>query len=138
LFAGNVRANLDRGAHTSDAKLTEALQAVGLNLGLDHRIEEGGRNLSIGERQLLCLARILLAGKRFIIMDEPTASVDSETDAKIQNLLAGAFSGKTVITIAHRLDTLRRYDRIIEIENGRLKREGPATAFFQEVQKCPR
>ncbi len=63
-------------------------------------------------------------------MDEPTSAVDQETDARIQRILATALRGRTVVTIAHRLETLRRSDRIIEIDAGRVVREGPAAAFF--------
>jgi ABC-type multidrug transport system fused ATPase/permease subunit len=119
LFAGTVRTNLDRTGTLPDEVLTRALAGVGLEFGLDHAIVEGGNNLSLGERQLVCLARVIAAGKPVVLMDEPTSGLDPETDARISRVLETALADKTVLTIAHRRESLGRYDRIVEIRNGR-------------------
>lgn len=124
LFAGTLRSNLDRFNEYSDAELLETLNTVGLGTPLNFLLEEGGRNLSQGERQLVCLARVLVAKKQYVIMDEPTSSLDSITDAKIQRILSEVLKEKTVITIAHRLETLNRHDWLIELGFGKVIRDG--------------
>jgi ABC-type multidrug transport system fused ATPase/permease subunit len=124
LFAGTVRSNLDRSGEYPDESLRHALQAVQLKLELDTVITEGGINLSQGERQLVCLARCILTSKPYIIMDEPTSGVDVITDSIIQSVLRTALADRTVITIAHRLETLARVDRIIELHQGAVVRDG--------------
>lgn len=124
LFEGTVRSNLDRYRQHSDASLRDALATVQLTLALEHPIQEGGRNLSLGQRQLLCLARVLLSSRPIIVMDEPTSGVDTITDAVIQRVLRTALADRTVITIAHRLETLARVDRIVELRDGRVVQDG--------------
>lgn len=125
LFCGSLRANLDRSQTCTNEKLLTVLKLTGLNYDLSFEIAEGGSNLSLGERQLICIARILASNKSIILMDEPTSSVDTETDARIQKILRTAFEHKTIITIAHRLETLDLYDEIIELQNGRVVFQGP-------------
>lgn len=120
LFAGTLRDNLDLTQTIEASKLSAALEAVGLKLSLDHAILEGGQNLSQGERQLVCLARVIAADKPFIMMDEATSGLDPETDARITHLLKHELAGKTVITIAHRTETIQHYDRVIELAHGQL------------------
>jgi ABC-type multidrug transport system fused ATPase/permease subunit len=125
LFAGTVRFNLvGELTHVSDDDLQQALATVGLNIDLDAKVLEGGKDYSVGERQLLCLARLILLNKQFILMDEPTSSLDRRTDERIQLLLHTALADKTVITIAHRLESLEHYDLILELSEGRLLRQG--------------
>lgn len=124
LFHGTIRANLDRLAQHSDEALKAALARVGLPIGLNASVAEGGANLSLGERQLLCLARVIVSKKPFVIMDEPTSGVDTITDAAIQQVLRTELHDRTIITIAHRLETLARQDRIIELESGKVIRDG--------------
>ena len=122
LFAGDVRLNLQGYQQRfTDEEMKKALNVVNLPLTLDHEIIEGGSNLSLGQKQLLCFARLWLHRKPFILMDEPTSAVDVITDRQIQRLLAKEFQQETIITIAHRLDTLDRYDEIIEMSGGKIK-----------------
>ena len=115
LFAGTIRSNLDRLGTIPEATLAQALAAVRIDLPLDHPVSEGGSNLSTGERQLVCLARVIAANRPIILMDEPTSGLDPETDARISEVLHTALADRTVLTIAHRRESLRTYDRIVEM-----------------------
>lgn len=84
------------------------------------KISEGGSNFSVGEKQLLCLARALLQDNKIIILDEATANVDFATDRLIQETIRSKFQNCTVITIAHLLDTILDYDRVLVLEGGRV------------------
>ncbi|MFT4714051.1 MAG: ATP-binding cassette subfamily C (CFTR/MRP) protein 1 [Candidatus Azotimanducaceae bacterium] len=124
LFAGTIRFNLvgELGG-ISDIACDKVLNTVGLLVDLDATVLEGGKDYSVGERQLLCLARLILLDKQYILMDEPTSSLDRKTDEKIQRLLETELSDKTVITIAHRLESLEHYDIILEMADGKLAGE---------------
>ena len=125
LFIGSVRQNLDLIEQFEDAELWRALEKVQLkslveNLEgqLDHKLLEHGANLSVGERQLICLARVLLQQKNIVILDEPTAHVDPDTEQTIWNIVREELKSSTVITIAHRLNTIRDSDKILVLKNG--------------------
>lgn len=124
LFEGTVRSNLDRSHEHSDELLREALSTVNLPLDLLTPLTEGGENLSLGERQLICLARVIVSNRPFVIMDEPTSGVDTITDATMQSVLRSTLANRTIITIAHRLETLARMDRVIELSGGKIIRDG--------------
>jgi ABC-type multidrug transport system fused ATPase/permease subunit len=130
LFEGTVRSNLDRYNEWTEEQLLRVLDLAQLPLPLTLEILEGGSNLSLGERQLLCLARVILTKRPFIIMDEPTSGVDTITDAIMQNVLRTQLADRTIITIAHRLDTLTRMDRIIELRGGSIVRDGPPSSIL--------
>jgi ABC-type multidrug transport system fused ATPase/permease subunit len=121
LFAGNIRSNLDRVGTISTEILEKSINSVGLRFSLDQTVNEGGGNFSVGERQLICLARVIAAGRSIVLMDEPTSGLDPETDARISEILRTALKDKTVLTIAHRQESLGNYDRIIEMQNGRIE-----------------
>jgi ABC-type multidrug transport system fused ATPase/permease subunit len=121
LFAGSIRSNLDRVGTISTKVLDKSMKSVGLRFSLDHAVTEGGANFSVGERQLICLARVIAAGRSIVLMDEPTSGLDPETDARISEILRTALKDKTVLTIAHRQESLGNYDRVVKMKNGRVE-----------------
>ena len=115
----------------TDEEVTEAAKAVGahhfiktLSNGYHTEVEERGNVLSVGERQLLSFARALLANPRILILDEATASIDTETELQIQNALKTLLKDRTAIIIAHRLSTIREADQIIVLEHGQIIESG--------------
>ncbi|PVI00243.1 hypothetical protein DM02DRAFT_527341 [Periconia macrospinosa] len=130
LFKGTIRSNLDPFNEHSDLELWSALRQADLvsssatmddksgRIHLDSIVEEEGLNFSLGQRQLMALARALVRGSQIIVCDEATSSVDFETDQKIQRTIVDAFRGKTLLCIAHRLKTIISYDRICVMDAG--------------------
>ena len=88
---------------------------------LDHELLEHGANLSVGERQLICLARVMLHQKKIVILDEPTAHVDPDTEQTIWNIVDEKLKNSTVITVAHRLNTIRDCDKILVLKSGEVE-----------------
>ncbi|CAG9794562.1 unnamed protein product [Diatraea saccharalis] len=131
LFAATLRDNLDPAGIYSDAEIHRALQQVELSemvgnmpAGLNTKVGDGGGNLSGGQRQLICMARAALAGARVLVLDEATANVDSTTDKHIQDTIRSKFADSTVLTIAHRLNTVMDYDRVIVMDKGKVVETG--------------
>ncbi|KAI9352851.1 hypothetical protein BDR26DRAFT_1002960 [Obelidium mucronatum] len=110
--------------YVEDGLSSKASTGKEFSLTLDSPISEGGQNLSAGQRQLLCLARALAKGSKVIMLDEATASVDSELDGRIQSTIRTEFAGATVLTIAHRLKTIVDYDRVIVLDHGQVIENG--------------
>lgn len=157
LFQGSIRKNLDPFGEYSDDLLWDTLRRSGLidsgvlfkvrstkydpknNVGyedlhkfhLDQVVEDAGANFSLGERQLIALARSLIRNSKILILDEATSSVDFETDSKIQETIASEFNRCTILCIAHRLKTILKYDRIVVMDQGTIAEKGNPWTLYE-------
>eukprot|EP00069_Balaena_mysticetus_P007077 bmy_05437T0 len=139
LFSGSLRMNLDPFSQYSDEEVWTSLELAHLKgfvsalpHKLNHECAEGGENLSVGQRQLVCLARALLRKTKILVLDEATAAVDLETDDLIQSTIRTQFDDCTVLTIAHRLNTIMDYTRVIVLDKGEIRECGPPSGLLQQ------
>ena len=141
IYSGTLRSNLDPFDENSDSDVHRAVELSHLTSfvstlddGLEHKIDENGSNLSLGQRQLLCLARALLRDTKILVLDEATAAVDPETDELVQKTVRQAFAECTVITIAHRLATVLDSDRIMLMDKGKILEMGKPQDLLSDPQ----
>ena len=127
LFEGSLRFNLDPVGSLKDSELLRMAKKASLEdlinrdeKGLDQEIEEGGKNLSSGEKQLICICRAILRKNKIVLMDEATANIDIKTEQTIQKLINEEFLDSTVLTIAHRLNTIINSDKVLVLSKGQV------------------
>ena len=125
LIEGSLKYNIDPYNKYSDSEINKLINEIGLDVfmsdkNLDYKIEENGNNLSVGERQLICIARAFLKKNKIIVMDEATSSIDFKTENIIQNTISKFMNNCTIITIAHRIKTIINYDKILVMSNGEI------------------
>ena len=138
LFAGTVRSNITMGRNYDDEEVIKVLDLVGASHiikrsgdGLDTKISFRGENLSLGEKQLICFARILLRNPKILVLDEATANIDSETEEKIKHAIDIISKGRTCFIIAHRLSTIKDADEIILLDHGIIKGRGKHDTLYK-------
>jgi len=139
LFTGTIRDNIRYGRlEAADEEVAEAARAVGVHdlitqlpEGYDTLIRERGRNLSVGQRQLISFARALLADPRILILDEATANIDTFTELLVQQALKRLLHGRTALVIAHRLSTIKGADSIVVLQGGRIVEQGTHAELLQ-------
>ncbi|XP_020276191.1 LOW QUALITY PROTEIN: ABC transporter C family member 3-like [Asparagus officinalis] len=138
MFEGTVRSNLDPLEEYTDAQIWEALDCCQLGdevrkkeLKLDSAVTENGENWSVGQRQLVCLGRIILKKSKVLVLDEATASVDTATDSLIQKTLRQQFSDATVITIAHRITSVLDSDMVLLLDDGLIVEHNRPTKLLE-------
>ncbi|KAM4621218.1 ATP-binding cassette sub-family C member 5 [Polymixia lowei] len=140
LFIGTIRTNLDPWGQYTDAQIWEALEKTHIKEmvtqmphSLHSEVTENGENFSVGERQLLCVARALLRHSKVLLLDEATAAIDTETDRLIQETIRSSFAGCTTLVIAHRLNTVMTCNRVMVLDNGQiLEFDSPAALLADE------
>ena len=137
LFSNTLRYNLDPFAHYADEQLWDALEAVQLKTKIENledklntRVAEYGNNFSVGECQLICVARAILKPSKILLIDEATAHVDTKTDELIQRILREKFTNQTILTIAHRLNTIMDSDKIVIMDGGIIAEYGTPTVLL--------
>ncbi|HIN12888.1 MAG TPA: ATP-binding cassette domain-containing protein, partial [Gammaproteobacteria bacterium] len=142
LFAGSIRENVLMGRENiEDADLLQALECSGVNDflpripgGLDAVLTDRGKSLSAGQRQAIALARALVNNPEVLLMDEPTAALDLNSEQSFVRQLQPLLDGKTLITVTHRLPVLELVDRIIVLADGKIALDGPKDKVLQQLQ----
>ena len=146
LLEGTLKYNIDPFNKYSDEEIIQILKDIGFeytesdDLILNKKIEQNGANLSVGQKQLICIARALLRKTKIVVMDEATASIDMNTEKIIQKAMNLVLENSTVITVAHRIKTIINYDKILVLDNGEIKEFDTPTnllknekSFFYEL-----
>lgn len=138
LFAGTIKSNITMERSYSDEEVKAVLEEVGAGyllrkneLGIDTPISFKGENLSLGEKQLLSFARILLRKPRILVLDEATANIDTETENKIKHAMDVVAKGRTTFIIAHRLSTVKDADEIVVLDHGKIVGQGSHTSLYE-------
>lgn len=142
IFSGTLKFNLDPKRKYSDFEINNAIREVGLfqlmkengrdiKKKLNMRLRENGGNLSLGEKQLICMARIFLRKNKIVVMDEATSNIDNKTDLFIQDAVDKIFKNSTLITIAHKIPDLDKYDKIMVLDNGFLVEFGSPNKLLE-------
>ena len=127
LMEGSLKYNIDPFNKSKDEDIISILKKIGFEYTesddhiLNRKIEHGGANLSVGEKQLICIARAILRKTKIVVMDEATANIDMKTEEKIQKALQYVLNYSTVITVAHRIKTIINYDKILVLNNGKIE-----------------
>lgn len=141
-MASTIRDNLDPFNKYSDEEIWKALEDVqlknyieGLGNGILTEVSDNNVVFSVGQKQLMCLARAILRQNKILILDEATANVDIETDAMIQKTLRDKFRDCTVLTIAHRIATIADSDKILVMKDGRIHEEGKPEQILRKVSR---
>jgi ABC-type multidrug transport system fused ATPase/permease subunit len=132
VFNGTMKENLDPFSLFDEKTIEKVLKEVGLKFALDYEVKNSGKNISIGERQLLSLSRALISNTKIILFDEATAGIDPENDRKIQEVIKGKFTGCTILTIAHRLATIVESDLVVLLADGKVLEMGKPSELLSK------
>ena len=140
LFSNTILENIRYGkTDASEEEIKKVCKLIGIHnfilklpSGYNHFVQEGGVSLSVGERQLICLARALITNSNIVILDEATSNIDSSTEESISRILNQIFSKKTVIIIAHRLSTAKHANKINVIENSKITETGTHDTLIKQ------
>ena len=127
LLKGTLKYNIDPFNETQNEEIIQTLKRIGFEYTesddkiMDKLIEQGGSNLSVGQKQLICIARAIIRKRKIVVMDEATANIDMNTEKIIHKALDLLLKNCTIITVAHRIKTIENYDKILVLDEGKVK-----------------